>query len=116
VTNLGQVTLTGKASGGADNITMTIGGTAYARAGDNSVNASSGWTIAEFNVLGDGGNGSGGGTATFNNNAALVTRTQINYGGNAAPNCVAQGFTAEKNNLSFGPLSMAIGFSPLAAT
>jgi hypothetical protein len=112
VTNLGQVTLTGKASAGADSIRMTIGGTAYARGGDNSVNASSGWTIAEFNVLGDGGNGSGGGTATFNNNAALVTRTQIDYGRNAAPNCVAQGFTAEKNNLSFGPLPPPVGSQP----
>ena len=104
VTNLGQVTLTGAASAGADSVIMTIGGTAFSRAGDNSVNASSGWRIAEFNVLGDGGDNNGvGGTATFNNNASLVTRTRINYGGNAAPNCVAQGFTAEKNNLSFGP-------------
>jgi hypothetical protein len=104
VTNLGQVTLTGAASAGADSVTMTIGGTAFSRAGDNSVNASSGWTIAEFNVFGDGGNASGGGTATFNNGAALVTRTRIIYGGRAAPNCVAQGFTGEFNNLSFGPL------------
>jgi hypothetical protein len=104
VTNLGQVTLTGTASAGADSVTMTIGGTAFSRAGDNSVNASSGWTIAEFNVFGDGGNASGGGTATFNNGAAFVTRTRIIYGGRDAPNCVAQGFTGEFNNLSFGPL------------
>jgi hypothetical protein len=112
VTNLSQVTLTGNASAGADSITMTVGSAAYSRAGDNSVNASSGWTIAEFNVLGDGGNSSGGGTATFNTNAALVTRTRINYGGNAAPNCVAQGFTAEKNNLSFGPLPPPVASQP----
>ncbi len=75
VTSLGQVTLTGAASAGADSIVMTVGSAAFSRAGDNSVNASSGWTIAEFNVLGDGGDSSGvGGTATFNNNAALVTR------------------------------------------
>jgi hypothetical protein len=104
VTNLGQVTLTGAASAGGDSITMTIGGTAFSRLGDNSVNASSGWTIAEFNVLGDGGSAVGvGSTANFNAGAALQTRTRILYGGNAPPNCVAQGFTAEKNNLSFGP-------------
>ena len=113
VTNLGQVTLTGTATAGADSITMTIGGTAFSRAGDNSVNASSGWTIAEFNILGDGGDASGvGGTATFNNNASLVMRTRINYGGHAAPNCVAQGFTAELNNLSFGPLPPPVASQP----
>jgi hypothetical protein len=113
VTNLGQVTLAGAASAGADSITMTIGGTAFSRAGDNSVNASSGWKIAEFNVLGDGGDNNGvGGTATFNNNASLVTRTRINYGGRAAPNCVAQGFTAELNNLSFGPLPPPVASQP----
>jgi len=112
VTNLGQVTLTGAASAGADSITMTIGGTAFSRAGDNSVNASSGWRIAEFNIFGDGGDNNGvGGTATFNNNASLVTRTRINYGGSAGPICVAQGFTAEMNNLSFGP-SAPVGSQP----
>jgi len=111
VTNLGQVTLTGAASVGADSITMTIGGTAFSRAGDNSVNASSGWTIAEFNIFGDGGNSSGGGTATFNNNASLVTRTRINNGSKDPPICVAQGFTAEMNNLSFGP-SAPVGSQP----
>jgi hypothetical protein len=112
VTNLSQVTLTGTATAGADSVTMTIGGTAFSRAGDNSVNASSGWTIAEFNVFGDGGNASGGGTATFNTNAAFVTRTRIIYGGRAAPNCVAQGFTAEMNNLSFGPMPAPAASQP----
>ncbi len=107
ITNLGQVSLTGAASAGADSITMIIGGTAFSRAGDNSVNASSGWTIAEFNIFGDGGNGSGGGTASFNNTTALVTRTRINFGGNGLPICRATGFTAEKNNLSFGPTAPA---------
>lgn len=112
VTNLGQVSLTGSATAGADSIVMTISGTAFMRNGDNSVNASSGWTIAEFNILGDGGDNNGvGGTATFNNGAQLVTRTRINYGGNDPPNCVAQGFTAEMNNLSFGP-SPPVGSGP----
>lgn len=108
VTNLGQVTLTGTASAASDGITMTIGGTAFSRVGDNKVNASAGWSIAEFNVLGDGGSAVGvGSQAGFNAGAALQTRTRIIYGGNAPPNCVAQGFTAETNNLSFGPTAPA---------
>jgi hypothetical protein len=96
-TSLGQVTLTGTASSGGDSVVITVGGSAFTRAGDNSVNASSGWSIAEFNILGDGGDNNGvGGTATFNTNASLVTRTRIDYGGTAPPNCVAQGFTAGK--------------------
>ena len=104
VTNLGQVTLTGTASAGSDSITMTIGGTAFSRVGDNAVNAAAGWKIAEFNVLGDGGNAVGvGSQAGFNPGASIVTRTRINYGGSSPPTCVAQGFTAETNNFSFGP-------------
>ena len=107
-TNLGQISLTGTATPGADSIIVIIGGQAFSRAGDNSVNASSGWTIAEFNIFGDGGDSNGvGGTASFNNTASLVTRTHINYGGTAPPICVAMGFTAEKNNLSFGPTAPA---------
>ena len=112
VTSLGQVSLTGAASVGADSVTVIIGGTVFTRAGDNSVNASSGWTIAEFNIFGDGGDSNGvGGTASFNNTASLVTRTQINFGANASPICVATGFTAEKNNLSFGPTA-PVGSQP----
>jgi hypothetical protein len=112
VTNLGQVTLTAAASAGADRITMTIGGVAFMRNGDNSVNASSGWKVSEFNILGDGGDNNGvGGTANFNANAALTTRVRINYGGSGPPACVAQGFTAEKNNLGFGPAA-PVGTQP----
>ncbi len=108
VTNLGQVTLTGTASAASDSITMTIGGTAFSRVGDNAVNAAAGWKIAEFNVLGDGGNAVGvGSQAVFNPGALIVTRTRINYGGSDPPTCVAQGFTAETNNLSFGPTAPA---------
>src|SRR6185503_5424999 len=68
-----------------------------------AVNLAAGWQIAEFNIFGDGGNSAGGGQASFNSGADVVARTQILYGGTAPPNCVAQGFTAETNNLSFGP-------------
>jgi hypothetical protein len=75
----------------------------YAQSGDNAVHAAAGWTTAEFNVFGDGGNSAGGGQASFNSGSTVVTRTRIIYGGTAAPTCVAEGFTAESNNLNFGP-------------
>ena len=103
ITNLGNLTLTGAVSSTADSVTVFDGTTAYARAGDNAVNAANGWSIAEFNIFGDGGNSAGGGQASFNSGSTIVPRTRIIYGGTAAPNCVAQGFTAETNNLSFGP-------------
>ena len=110
VTNLGQLSMTGSVSATSDSVTVFTGGTAFARNGDNAVAASAGWQIAEFNVFGDGGNSAGGGQASFNAGADIVTRTRIIYGGTAPPNCVAQGFTGETNNLSFGPT--APGGSP----
>jgi hypothetical protein len=71
----------------------------FSATGDNAVNAAAGWNIAEFCVVGNGG----GGQANFNSGSTVVTRTEISFGGTAAPLCVAQGFTGETNNLSFGP-------------
>jgi len=108
ITNMGNWTLTGNATSSGDSITMSTGTHNYTTSGDNVVAASSAWNIAEFNIFGAGGDTSGGGgTATFNAGASAQTRTQILYGGTAAPNCIAQGFTAEKNNMSFGPTAPA---------
>jgi hypothetical protein len=107
ITNIGNWIFSGTVSSTSDSVTMTVGGTAHTKNGDNAVNAANGWTTAEFNLFGDGGNSAGGGTASFNTGALVNTRTEIIYGGNAAPNCVAQGFTAEMNNLSFGPTAPA---------
>jgi hypothetical protein len=107
VTNMANWTFSGAVSSTSDSVTMTVGVTGYKKTGDNAVNAANGWTTAEFNLLGDGGNSSGGGTASFNTGASADTRTEIIYGGTTAPNCVAQGFTAEMNNLSFGPTAPA---------
>ena len=71
--------------------------------GPDSVDAAAFWTIAEFNVLGPGGDMKGGSQAVFNNGAQIITRNRIIYGGDAPPNCVAQGFTGETNNLNFPP-------------
>ena len=103
ITNLGQLSLTGTVSASADSIALSTGSNMHSVTGDNSVNAAAGWQSAEFNVFGAGGNSSGGGGATFNNGSTIVPRTRIVYGGTAAPNCLAQGFTGETNNLSFGP-------------
>lgn len=103
VTNLTQMSLTGTVAATSDSVSFFDGTTVSAIAGDNSVSASAGWTIAEFNLVGD----AGGGQANFNPGASVVPRTRIVYGGTAAPNCVAQGFTGETNNLSFGPTAPA---------
>lgn len=103
ITNLGQLSLSGTVSATADSVTLFVGTTAFTRNGDNAVNASAGWQIAEFNVFGDGGSSAGGGGATFNAGAEIVPKTRIIYGGNAPPTCAAVGFTGETNNLSFGP-------------
>ena len=100
--NLGSLRLTGNVTAAGDSVTLTAGMTTYSTPGGNYVDAAGGWTIAEFNIFGYGGNSNGGGGATFNAGASLNVRTRINYGGNMPPNCVAQGFTGETNNLNFG--------------
>lgn len=102
ITNLGQLSLTGTMSASGDSVRLSDGSTIYARSGDNVFGAAD-WQIAEFNVLGPGGNSAGGAQANFNSGADIVVRTRIFYGDEMAPNCVAQGFTGETNNLSFGP-------------
>jgi hypothetical protein len=106
-TNLNNLSLTGNVTAGSDNVIFGVGGTMYATPGSNSVHASAGWTIAEFNVFGDGGNSSGGGQANFSAGTTLKPRTRIIYGGTNPPNCVAQGFTGETNNLSMQPIAPA---------
>ena len=109
ITNLGQLSLSATVSATGDTVTLADGATGmiYARNGDNAVDAAAGWTIAEFNIFGDGGNSAGGSRASFNSGADIVARTRIISGSNTPPPCVAQGFTAETNNLSFGPTAPA---------
>jgi hypothetical protein len=107
ITNIGNWTFSGAVTATTDGATLSTGTTAYTKTGDNSVNVASGWTGAEFNIFGAGGNSSGGGMASFNPGASVVTRTEIIYGGTAAPNCLAQGYTGETNNLNFGPTAPA---------
>ena len=99
ITSLAQLSVSGMATTMGDSVTMAVGSSMYSASGSNAVDAAAGWTIAEFNVFGDGG----GGQADFNSGSQIVTRERIIYGGSAPPNCVAQGFTGETNNLNFPP-------------
>jgi hypothetical protein len=102
--NLPTLTLTGAVSAGGDSYAFSSGGSMVGAAGDNSVNAAAGWTAAEFCVVGN----CCGSQANFGGGTTIVPRTRVIYGGTAAPLCVAQGFTGETNNLSFGPTAPAI--------
>jgi hypothetical protein len=101
--NLGSLVMTGTVTAGSDDVRLSTGTSMSATTGDDLVNAATGWTAAEFNVFGAGGNSNGGGQVTFNDGATVVPRARITYGGTAAPTCLAQGFTGETNNLNFGP-------------
>lgn len=98
ITNLGNLRVVGNASPAGDEMIMFVGSAGTTMGGDNSVAASGGWDVAEFNVFG----GPGGQHATFNNGAAVKVRTLINYGGDDAPDCSTDSFTGETNNLGFG--------------
>ena len=99
ITNLGNLSLSGTVSATADSVTFSNGTLVRSAPGDNSVAAAAGWQAAEFNIFGN----ACGSEATFNAGSSIVPRSRIFYGGTAAPNCLAQGFTGETNNLSFGP-------------
>ena len=100
ITNLGNLVLTGQATATMDQVSLFDGTTLRTATGSNSVAASTGWTVADFNIYGPGGNSSGGSDATFNAGAAVRPRTRIVYGGTNPPLCNASSFTGETNNLS----------------
>ena len=99
ITNLRQLLLGGAVSGSGDSVQLSTGSTTYSASGDNAVNAAEGWQRAEFNEFGHGGSGQ----ASFNRGSTIVPRTIVIHGGKSPPVCVGEGYTAETNNLSFGP-------------
>jgi hypothetical protein len=108
LSQLGQLRVVATASGGAgaqDTAKLFLSGVKAAAISndDNIVDLSQFWTAAEFNVFGD----CCGAQANFNSGSTIVPRTEIVYGGTGAPDCLAQGFTGETNNLSFGPTAPA---------
>jgi hypothetical protein len=97
-------TLTGTAGATTDTVVLiSPNGNATATAADSVVGLAQQWTTAEFNIFGD----CCSAETNFSANATVVTRTRVVNGSTAPPTCVAQGFTAETNNLSFGPSAPA---------
>ena len=99
ITNLINLSLTGQAnSGGNDIFIMAVGTNVYSVQGvDTVVFLAQGWQAAEFNVVGD----CCASQADFNTGSTIVVRTSVNYGSLNAPSCLGQGFTGETNNLNF---------------
>ncbi|MEO8901394.1 MAG: VCBS repeat-containing protein [Polyangiaceae bacterium] len=97
-TNLANITLTGTA-GSTDGITMSTGdGTVYTASQASVLNLNQGWTVAEFNIIGN----AGGSEAIFNAGSTVVVQTLTSSvtPTTAAPTCESAGFTGETNNLS----------------
>lgn len=97
ISNLANLSLTGSVNSGGDNWIFSAGGTMVSGTGDNSVSASSGWSIAEFCIVGN----CCSSQANFNSGSTIVPKTKIIYGDRLAPNCVVRGFTGETNNLNW---------------
>jgi hypothetical protein len=96
--DLAGITFQGKAAlQKKDAVVLTLGGQAVmVSAPDTKVHLAKYWNTTEFNVFGD-GNGS---QAKFGPNTTLNAKTAITGTSTKAPKCVAEGFTAETNNLS----------------
>lgn len=100
VSNFGNVTLAAAVSATSDQVIVTAGPDAATRVGVNAVAAAAGWTDAEFNVFGDGGNSAGGGQAGFGGNSTIVVEIAVHNGTKDVPACQMESFTAETNNLT----------------
>lgn len=110
---LGNVTLSASVTSTSDQVTVSDGTHAVTRVGNNATDAAAGWTDAEFNVFGDGGNSSGGGQAGFGTNSTIKVKTVVHNGATNAPTCSLEGFTGETNNLALvGTPNITIQPSP----
>jgi hypothetical protein len=114
ITDLASLKLSGSAkSGGTDAATVTFGTNAYtATVADSYTDIASGWSQAEFNVLGN----AGGSRADFNTGASLTVKIAVTDGSTSTPTCVSpssyDGTTGETNNLSVGSCSATGGSTP----
>ena len=102
ITDLASLQLSGSAAtNGTDQATATYDGDAYAATvKDSFTDIASGWTQAEFNVVGDGG----GARADFNSGSAITVKIALTDGSTTKPTCVPpakdEGTTGETNNLT----------------
>jgi hypothetical protein len=102
ITQLATLQLSGSAqANGTDRATATYNGEAYAATvKDSFTDIASGWTQAEFNVLGDGG----GARSDFNAGSSVTVKIALTDASTAKPTCVPpakeEGTTGETNNLT----------------
>ena len=102
ITQLATLQLSGSAqANGTDRATATYNGEAYAATvKDSFTDIASGWTQAEFNVLGDGG----GARSDFNTGSSVTVKIAVTDASTAKPTCVPpakeEGTTGETNNLT----------------
>lgn len=102
ILDLASLQLSGSAViNGTDQATATYDGEAYAETvKDSYTDIASGWTQAEFNVLGDGG----GARAAFNSGSSINVKIALTDGSTKTPTCVPpakeEGTTGETNNLT----------------
>jgi hypothetical protein len=114
ITDLASLKLSGSAkAAGTDSATVTFGTEAYtATVADHYTDIASGWTQAEYNVLGN----AGGSRADFNSGASVTVKVAVTDGSTAAPTCVApssyDGTTGETNNLTLKSCTAAGGSTP----
>jgi hypothetical protein len=102
IANLGQMTVTGQASGGTDTAIIYDGsGTLNLTNSDSLLDLEASWNTSEFNVFGSGG----GSEANFNTNSTIDVETAITDGTTNAPSCSNQSFTAESNNLNLADVT-----------
>jgi hypothetical protein len=114
ITDLASLTLSGSAhAGGTDAGTVTFDGEAFsATVADKFTDIASGWSLAEFNVLGN----AGGSEAQFNTPVSLTAKIALTDGTTTAPTCLppsdTAGTTGETNNLTAGSCTTTGGSSP----
>jgi hypothetical protein len=100
---LGSFTLTGTpGSAGNDSVVFSIGGALYSASNPTSnpnIFLSGNWSVAEFNVVGDGGYTN----ALFNTGTTLVVKTSVSSGSASVPTCTNGSTTGETNSLTRTP-------------
>jgi hypothetical protein len=114
ITDLAGLQLGGSAvANGTDRAVVTYGNEAYtATVPDSYTDISSGWTRAEFNVLGNLGESE----AQFNSGTSLTVKVALLDGSTSAPTCLSPttnpGTTGETNNLTLGSCTSTGGSIP----
>jgi hypothetical protein len=114
ITSLASLQLSGSAvAKGTDKATVTFDSEAYtATVADSRTDIASGWTQAEFNVLGN----AGGSRADFNSGVSITAKVAVTDGSTSAPTCVSpssyDGTTGETNNLTLGKCTATAASTP----